>query len=88
MSYTNQISYPTEGQYLDINLKAMLRWRTHIIKKLLKNLVDVPWYLESFDIHGNLEMDAIRHNIFKFAKSHEQQLNIYVISRPSHFMIM
>lgn len=42
--------------------------------KVLRNIVDAPWYFRNSDLHRDLEMDTVREATTKFAKSHENRL--------------
>lgn len=46
--------------------------------KVLRNIVDAPWYLRNDDIHRDLKMDTVDQTITKFARSHEQRLHNHV----------
>lgn len=46
--------------------------------KVLRNIVNAPWYIRNSDLHRDLQMDTIEQTITRFAKSHEQRLHQHV----------
>ena len=42
--------------------------------KVLRDIVDAPWYFRNSDLHRDLEIDTISQTTSKFAKSHEHRL--------------
>lgn len=51
---------------------------TNIIQRLqnkvLRNMVDAPWYFRNCDLHKDLEMETVNQTIPKIARCHEQRL--------------
>jgi hypothetical protein len=45
-----------------------------ISKKVLRNIVDAPWYVRNADLHRNLKMEMFRAEIRRFARKHEERL--------------
>lgn len=46
--------------------------------KVLRNIVNAPWYIRNTDIHRDLKVEDVESEIKKFAKSHEQRLHQHV----------
>jgi hypothetical protein len=42
--------------------------------KVLRKIVDAPWYMKNADFRRDLEMEMVRNEIGKFAKKHEERL--------------
>ena len=42
--------------------------------KVLKNIVDAPWYIRNTDLYSGLLMEMVRNETVKFAKKHEERL--------------
>jgi hypothetical protein len=42
--------------------------------KVLRNVVDAPWYIRNADLHRDLQMEMVMNEIRKFAKKHEERL--------------
>jgi len=40
--------------------------------KVLKSIVDAPWYIRNADLHRDLQMEMVTNEIGKFAKKHEE----------------
>jgi hypothetical protein len=43
--------------------------------KVLRNIVNAPWYLRNNDLHRDLEVDAVSSEIQRFAHKHEERLH-------------
>jgi GTPase SAR1 family protein len=46
--------------------------------KVLRNIVDAPWYIRNSDLHRDLEMVTVTEEIRRFAKKHEERLHQHV----------
>lgn len=46
--------------------------------KILRNIVDAPWYVRNCDIHRDLGMDTVDQAISRIAYNHEQRLHRHV----------
>ena len=46
--------------------------------KLLRNIVDAPWYIRNANFHWDLQMGMVTREIRKFAKKHEERLHHHV----------
>ena len=46
--------------------------------KVLRNIVDTPWYIRNADLHRDLQMEMVTSEIGKFAKKHEKRLLYHV----------
>jgi len=42
--------------------------------KVLKNMVDAPWYIRNPDLHRDIQMEMVTNENGKFAKKHEEWL--------------
>ena len=42
--------------------------------KVLRNIVDAPWYIRNADVHRDLQMEMVTNETGKFAKKHEERL--------------
>jgi uncharacterized Fe-S radical SAM superfamily protein PflX len=42
--------------------------------KLLRNIVDAPWYVRNADLHRDLKMEMVTTEIRRFARRHEERL--------------
>jgi hypothetical protein len=42
--------------------------------KVLRSIVNAPWYFRNSDLHKDLEIDTVSQTIAKFAKGHEKRL--------------
>ena len=45
-----------------------------VSNKVLRNNIDVPWYIRNTDLHRDLELEMATNKIEKFAKKHEERL--------------
>ena len=46
--------------------------------KVLRNIIDAPWYIINADLHRDLQMETVTNEIGKFAKKHEERFLHYV----------
>jgi len=42
--------------------------------KLIRNIVDAPWYIRNADLHRDLQMEMVTIEMGKFTKKHEERL--------------
>jgi len=42
--------------------------------KVLRNIVDAPWYVPNADLHRDLKMDMVTAEIRRYARKHEERL--------------
>jgi len=42
--------------------------------KVLKNIVDAPWYIRNADLRRDIQMEMVTNEIGKFAKKHKERL--------------
>jgi hypothetical protein len=45
------------------------------LDKLLRNMVNAPWYIRNNDLHRDLLVDAVTDEIQRFAQKHEGRLH-------------
>jgi hypothetical protein len=43
--------------------------------KVLRNMVNAPWYIRNNDVHRDLLLDVVTTEIQRFAQKHEGQLH-------------
>ena len=41
--------------------------------KVLRNIVNAPWYIRNSDLHRDLEVDVLSSEIQRFAQKHEER---------------
>jgi len=41
--------------------------------KVLRNIIDAPWYIRKANLHRDLQMEMVTNEIGKFAKKHEER---------------
>ena len=41
--------------------------------KVLRNIVNAPWYIRNNDLHRDLEVDVVSSEIQRFSQKHEDQ---------------
>jgi uncharacterized protein YeeX (DUF496 family) len=58
----------------DSNIQVIQRYQN----KVLKCIVNVPWYVRNSDLHRDLGIEAVTDIIAKFAKSHEERLQDHI----------
>jgi uncharacterized protein YeeX (DUF496 family) len=46
--------------------------------KVLKCIINVPWYIRNSDLHRDLRIETVRDIIAKFTKSHEKRLQDHI----------
>lgn len=56
------------------NIKIIQRFQN----KVLRNIVNAPWYCRNSDILRDLDMETVANTIKRFAKSHEERLHQHV----------
>jgi len=49
-----------------------------IQNKVLRNIINAPWYINNINIHKDLKVESVYNEIKKFASSHEKQLHHHV----------
>ena len=54
--------------------------------KVLRNIVDAPWYIRNVDLHRDLQMEMVTNEIGKFAEKHEERLLYHVIAEVIHLL--
>ena len=64
------------------NIQVIQRFQN----KVLRNIIDAPWYCRNTDIHRDLEMDTVEKVISKYARSHEQRLLHHVNVEAIHLL--
>ena len=42
--------------------------------KVLKNIVDAPWYIRNADVHGDLQIEMVTNETGKFSTKQEERL--------------
>ncbi len=58
----------------DSNIQVIQRFQN----KVLRNIVNAPWYVRNSDLHRELGIDTVTETIRKYAKSHEDRLHRHV----------
>ena len=46
--------------------------------KVLRNIVDAPWYIRNADLYRDLQMGMVTREIGKFDKKHEERLHHHI----------
>lgn len=46
--------------------------------KVLRNIVDAPWYIRNSDLHRDLKIPEVKDEIHKFARKHKERLKNHV----------
>jgi uncharacterized protein YeeX (DUF496 family) len=54
--------------------------------KVLKFIVNAPWYVRNSDLHRDLRIETVTDIITKFAKSHEQRLQDHINIEASRLL--
>lgn len=54
--------------------------------KVLRNIVNAPWYVRNNELHKDLEVEFVSEEIKKYAKSHEQRLLHHVNVEASQLL--
>ena len=42
--------------------------------KVLRNIIDAPWYVRNADLHRDLKIETVTAEIKRFARKHEERL--------------
>ena len=50
--------------------------------KVLRNIVDAPWYIRNAESHSDHQMETVTNEIGKYAKKHEERLLHHVNFEP------
>jgi uncharacterized protein YeeX (DUF496 family) len=58
----------------DSNIQVIQRYQN----KVLKCIVNAPWYVRNSDLHRDLGIETVTDIIAMFAKSHEKRLQDYI----------
>lgn len=58
----------------DSNIKCIQTFQN----KVLRNIVDAPWYVRNSDIHRDLQIPTVKEEIKRFAGKHEARLHLHV----------
>jgi len=43
-------------------------------RKVLRNIVDAPWYIRNADLHRGLQTEIVTNEIGKFANQHDERI--------------
>jgi uncharacterized protein YeeX (DUF496 family) len=54
--------------------------------KVLKCIVNAPWYIRNSDLHRDLGIETVTNIIAKFAKSHEKRLQDHINIEESRLL--
>jgi hypothetical protein len=75
-SYTPSLElwYPALGCCSESNIPVIQRYQ----HKVLKCIVNAPWYVWNSDLHCDLGIETVTDIIAKFAKSHEKWLQDHI----------
>ena len=49
-------------------------YTTEIPNKVLRTIVNAPWYVRNVDLHRDLKMETVSAEIKRFARKHEERL--------------
>ena len=49
-------------------------YNTEIPNKVLRTIVNAPWYVRNVDLHRDLKMETVSAEIKRFARKHEERL--------------
>jgi hypothetical protein len=66
----------------DSNIQVIQRYHN----KVIKCIVNAPWYLRNSDLHRDLEIVTVTDIIAKFAKSHEKRLEDHIDIEASRLL--
>jgi hypothetical protein len=58
----------------DSDIQVIQRYQ----KKMLKYIVNAPWYVRNSDLHRDLTIETVTEIITKFANSHEKRLQDHI----------
>jgi hypothetical protein len=64
------------------NTDTIQRFQT----KVLRNIVDAPWYTRNAIVHRDLRMEMVTNETGKFAKKHEERLHHHVNVEASQLL--
>ena len=64
------MAYSYGGYTKPSNTAIIQRFRN----KVLRNIVDAPWYVRNADLHRDLKMEMVTAEIKRFARKHEESL--------------
>ena len=54
--------------------------------KVLRNIIDAPWYIINADLHRDLQMETVTNEIGKFAKKHEERVLHHINVEAIHLL--
>ena len=54
--------------------------------KMLRNIVDAPWYVRNADLHRDLKMGTVTAEIKRLARKHEERLPHYENVKAIHLL--
>jgi hypothetical protein len=66
----------------DSNIQVIQRYQN----KVLKCIVNAPWYVRNSDLHRDLGIETLTDIIVKFAKSHEKRLQVHINIEASRLL--
>jgi uncharacterized protein YeeX (DUF496 family) len=66
----------------DANIQVIQRYQN----KLLKCIVNAPWYVRNSDLHRDLGIETVTDMIAKFAKSYEKRLQDHINIEASRLL--
>jgi uncharacterized protein YeeX (DUF496 family) len=70
------------GYTSDSNIQVIQRFQ----KKVLKCIVNAPWYARNSGLHRDLGIETVTDIIAKFTKSHEKRLQDHINIEASRFL--
>jgi uncharacterized protein YeeX (DUF496 family) len=74
--------YSSGGCASESNIQVIQRYQN----KVLKCIVNAPWYVRNSDLHRDLGIETVTDIIAKFAKSHEKRLQDYINIEASRIL--
>jgi uncharacterized protein YeeX (DUF496 family) len=66
----------------DSNIQVIQRYQN----KVLKCIVNAPWYVQNSDLHSDLRIETVTDIIAEFAKSHEKRLQDHINIEASRLL--
>jgi hypothetical protein len=66
----------------DSNIQVIQRYQN----KVLKCIVNAPWYVRNSDLHRDLGIETVTDIIAKFARSHEKRLQDHINTEESRLL--
>jgi hypothetical protein len=72
------------GCTTDSNIQVIQRFQN----KVLKCIVNAPWYVRNNDLHRDLRIEMVTDIIVKFTNSHEKRLQNHINIKASRFLNM